>query len=149
MDAKPPSLVGALAAITASLCCVVPLVLLTLGVGGAWVASLSVFEPLRPIFIAIALVMLILAWRKLYLPACCTADKVCANLHLQRHLSGVRTQQNRNYADRRLPVVLRMRGVPYRIETQARRLLRLLLIRHGALPPYSNAQRVLRLIAQE
>ena len=84
MDAKPPLLVGALAGITASLCCVVPLVLLTLGVGGAWMANLSVFEPLRPIFIAIALVMLILAWRKLYLPACCTPDKVCADFHLQR-----------------------------------------------------------------
>lgn len=84
MDAKPPLLVGVLAAITASLCCVVPLVLITLGVGGAWVASLSRLEPLRPVFIAITLVMLILAWRKLYQSASCTPDKVCANTGLQR-----------------------------------------------------------------
>ena len=84
MDAKPPLLVGALAAITASLCCVVPLVLITLGVGGAWVASLSQFEPLRPVYIGIALVMLFLAWRKLYQASSCTADKVCADAGLQR-----------------------------------------------------------------
>ncbi|MHB8915314.1 MAG: mercuric transporter MerT family protein [Thiobacillus sp.] len=84
MDAKPPLLVGVLAAITASLCCVVPLVLVTLGVGGAWVASLTQFEPLRPVFIAITLVMLFLAWRRLYQPASCTPDKVCADFGLQR-----------------------------------------------------------------
>lgn len=84
MDAKPPLLVGALAAITASLCCVVPLVLVTLGVGGAWVASLSRFEPLRPIFVVITLVMLALAWRKLYRPAQCEPGKVCADPGIQR-----------------------------------------------------------------
>ena len=84
MDAKPPLLVGAIAAITASLCCVVPLVLVTLGIGGAWVASLSRFEPLRPVFIVITLAMLFLAWRKLYRPASCAPDKVCADLRLQR-----------------------------------------------------------------
>ena len=84
MDAKPPLLVGAIAAITASLCCVVPLVLVTLGIGGAWVASLSRFEPLRPVFIVITLAMLFLAWRKLYRLASCATDKVCADLRLQR-----------------------------------------------------------------
>ncbi len=84
MNAKPPLLVGALAAITASLCCVVPLLLVTLGVGGAWVASLSLFEPLRPVFVAITLVMLFLAWRKLYQPATCAPDKVCADPGMQR-----------------------------------------------------------------
>ena len=84
MDARPPLLVGALAAITASLCCVVPLVLVTLGVGGAWVASLSRIESLRPVFIAITLVMLFLAWRKLYQAPACTPDKVCADSSIQR-----------------------------------------------------------------
>lgn len=84
MDAKPPLLVGVLAALTASLCCVAPLVLLSLGIGGAWVAGLSHFEPLRPIFIVIALVMLFLAWRKLYRPALCNADKLCADTGFQR-----------------------------------------------------------------
>ena len=84
MDAKAPLLVGALAALTASLCCVMPLVLVTLGVGGAWVSSLSQFEPLRPVFIAITLAMLFLAWRGLYQPASCTPDKVCSDHKLQR-----------------------------------------------------------------
>lgn len=84
MDAKPPLFIGALAAVTASLCCVAPLLLVTLGVGGAWVSSLSLFEPLRPVFIAITLAMLFLAWRKLYRPASCAPDKVCANPNLQR-----------------------------------------------------------------
>lgn len=84
MDAKPPLFVGAIAALTASLCCVLPLLLVMLGIGGAWVSTLSQFEPLRPVFIAIALVMLLLAWRKLYRPANCTLDKICADQRLQR-----------------------------------------------------------------
>ena len=39
---------GVLAAIGASVCCVGPLVLLMLGIGGAWVANLTAVEPLRP-----------------------------------------------------------------------------------------------------
>lgn len=89
MDAKPPLLVGALAAITASLCCVVPLVLVTLGVGGAWVASLNRFEPLRPVLIAITLAMLLLAWRKLYRPAHCESGRVCADAGIQRRQRGI------------------------------------------------------------
>lgn len=84
MDAKPPLLVALLAVITASLCCVVPLLLVMLGVGGAWVSTLSQFEPLRAIFIAITLLMLFLAWRKLYQPANCVPDNVCADLRFQR-----------------------------------------------------------------
>ena len=41
---------GALAAIGASVCCVGPLVLLALGIGGAWIANLTALEPLRPWF---------------------------------------------------------------------------------------------------
>ena len=83
MDARPPLLIGALAAITASLCCIAPLVLVTLGVGGAWVANLSHFEPLRPVFVAISFAMLVLARRKLYRPAACESGTVCASI--QRH----------------------------------------------------------------
>ena len=89
MDARQSLFASALAAVTASLCCVVPLVLVTLGVGGAWVASLSRFEPLRPVFTAITLVMLFLAWRKLYQPATCTPDKVCADPRVQHRQRAV------------------------------------------------------------
>jgi hypothetical protein len=66
---------GVLAAIGASICCVGPLVLLGLGISGAWIGSLSAFEPYRPVLIGITLVFLALAFRKLYLvPQVCAPD---------------------------------------------------------------------------
>lgn len=70
---------GGIAALVASVCCVGPLVLIMLGVGGAWVANLTALEPYRPIFIGVALVFLGLAFRKLYLvPAACAPGQSCA-----------------------------------------------------------------------
>jgi len=67
-----------LAAIGASLCCVGPLVLLTLGIGGAWIANLTALEPMRPWFIAATLLFLGLAFRRLYLqPQVCEPGAVC------------------------------------------------------------------------
>lgn len=74
-----------LAAITASVCCVGPLVLLALGVSGAWVSQLTALEPVRPVFIGAALVFLGLAFRKLYLvPQVCESDKPCAEPNNRR-----------------------------------------------------------------
>lgn len=71
---------GVLAAIGASVCCVGPLVLLTLGVGGTWVGNLTAMEPYRPIFIALTLVFLILAFRRLYVvPQVCLPGTPCAD----------------------------------------------------------------------
>src|SRR5215475_487005 len=69
------SLVAAiLAGIGASLCCVAPLVLLTLGIGGAWIGNLTALEPYRPVFIGVTVVFFGFAFRKLYLePMACTA----------------------------------------------------------------------------
>ncbi len=70
---------GVLAAIGASACCVGPLVLLTLGIGGAWIANLTALEPLRPWFIAATLLFLGLAFRRLYLqPPVCEPGAMCA-----------------------------------------------------------------------
>jgi mercuric ion transport protein len=70
---------GMLAAIGASVCCVVPLVLLTLGIGGAWVADLTALEPMRPWFIGATLIFLGLAFRRLYMkPRVCEPGAVCA-----------------------------------------------------------------------
>jgi len=67
------------AAIGASLCCVGPLVLLALGVGGSWISNLTALEPYRPIFIGITLVFFYLAFRKLYLiPRQCAPGDACA-----------------------------------------------------------------------
>lgn len=76
---------GVLAAIGASVCCVGPLVLLTLGIGGAWVANLTAMEPLRPWFIAATLVFLGLAFRRLYLqPQVCEPGTACADSTVSR-----------------------------------------------------------------
>jgi len=70
---------GGVAAFVASVCCVGPLVLLALGIGGAWVANITALEPYRPIFVGVALVFLGLAFRKLYLvPAACAPGEACA-----------------------------------------------------------------------
>ncbi len=77
---------GVLAAIGASVCCVGPLMLLALGIGGSWVGSLTAMEPYRPLFVGLTLLFLGLAWRKLYLvPQVCTPGTPCADpLTLQR-----------------------------------------------------------------
>ena len=76
---------SALAAIVGSLCCVAPLVLITLGISGAWISQLAALEPYRPIFIGVMLLFLGLAFRRLYVvPARCAPDEVCTNPRLQR-----------------------------------------------------------------
>lgn len=71
---------GILAAIGASVCCVGPLVLLGLGISGAWISNLTALEPYRPIFIGLTLLFLGLAFRKFYLvPQVCEPGTSCAN----------------------------------------------------------------------
>jgi mercuric ion transport protein len=67
MNSKQTMIASVLAGIGASLCCVAPLVLLSLGFGGAWVANLTVFEPVRPVFMGLTLLFIGLSFRKLYL----------------------------------------------------------------------------------
>jgi mercuric ion transport protein len=70
---------GGLAAILASACCLGPLVLVTIGVSGAWIANLSLLEPYRPIFIGVALVALFFAARRIFRPVeACKPGEVCA-----------------------------------------------------------------------
>jgi mercuric ion transport protein len=76
---------SALAAIAGSLCCVAPLLLLTLGISGAWIGQLTALEPYRPIFIGVTAIFVGLAFRQLYIvPARCAPAEVCANPRLQR-----------------------------------------------------------------
>lgn len=70
---------GGLAAVLASTCCLGPLVLVSLGLGGAWVSNLTVLEPFRPWFLGAALVALFFAWRRIFRPAvACKPGEVCA-----------------------------------------------------------------------
>jgi len=52
------AIAGLLAALAASSCCVVPLVLFGLGVSGAWISNLTQLAPYQPAFVAAALVCL-------------------------------------------------------------------------------------------
>ena len=80
MNQKQALIGGVLAGIGASLCCVAPLLLLSLGLGGTWLAYLTAFEPVRPVFLLLALLFIGLAFRKLYLTApACEPGKPCAD----------------------------------------------------------------------
>ncbi len=71
--------VGGLAAILASTCCLGPLVLVALGLSGAWIGNLTRLEPYRPFFIAGALMALFFAGRHIFRPAqTCNPGEVCA-----------------------------------------------------------------------
>lgn len=70
--------VGA-AAIGASACCAGPLILVILGVGGAWGSRLIALEPLQPYFVTLALVFFGFAFYRLYRSQeACAPDEVCA-----------------------------------------------------------------------
>ncbi|HZT22082.1 MAG TPA: mercuric transporter MerT family protein [Verrucomicrobiae bacterium] len=67
-----------LAAITASLCCIGPLVAVALGAGGF--AASAVFEKWRPVFLGVTFALLALAWYLTYRKpkAACEEDSACA-----------------------------------------------------------------------
>lgn len=72
---------GVLGAVLASACCVVPLVLVTLGVSGAWIGSLAMFEPYNPYVAAVTLGLIGVGFWQVYVRrprAVCDADGYCA-----------------------------------------------------------------------
>jgi mercuric ion transport protein len=78
-DAKGALVAGGIAAVLASTCCLGPLVLVMLGVSGAWISNLTVLEPYRPVLIGLALVALFFAYRRIFRPAqACRPGEVCA-----------------------------------------------------------------------
>ncbi|MFZ5656528.1 MAG: mercuric transporter MerT family protein [Pseudomonadota bacterium] len=54
----PALVVASLAGLGASVCCLLPLILVSAGIGGAWMSSLAILDPWRPWFTAAALVAL-------------------------------------------------------------------------------------------
>lgn len=72
-------LAGAAAALGASACCAGPLLLVLLGVGGAWGSQLAALEAYQPWFIAAALGFLGYAFYRLYLkPVECAPRDACS-----------------------------------------------------------------------
>jgi mercuric ion transport protein len=59
-------LAGMITAVGASLCCLAPLILLALGIGSAYLGFLTVLVPYRPLFIGATLLILTLAFHRIY-----------------------------------------------------------------------------------
>jgi len=71
---------GVLAALGASSCCILPLVLFSIGVSGAWIGNLTALAPYQPVFVAAALVFLAVGfWRVYRQPkVSCAEGSACA-----------------------------------------------------------------------
>ena len=80
-------LAGTAAAIGASACCAGPLLLVLIGVSGAWGSRLQGLAPLQPFFVAAAVAAFGFAFHRLYVKReVCAPDEVCA-------VPAVRTRQ--------------------------------------------------------
>lgn len=71
---------GIVGAVLASTCCVVPLALVLLGVGGTWVSRLTAFAPYKPYFLTASIVLLAAGFRHVYFRpvAQCEPGSLCA-----------------------------------------------------------------------
>ena len=73
------------AAIGASVCCVVPLVLVLMGISGAWISTLTALDAWRPWLSALTLLCLGWAFWSLYGPGSgCRADGACIDVSVLR-----------------------------------------------------------------
>ena len=71
---------GMLGAFLASSCCIVPLVLISLGVSGAWIGQLTALEPYKPLFLLVAIGLLAAGFRDVYFrkTSVCEDGSYCA-----------------------------------------------------------------------
>ena len=71
---------GVLGALAASSCCLVPLALFGIGVGGAWIGYLTRLAPYQPYFLGVAAVCLGLGYGLRYRSrrVVCAEDEMCA-----------------------------------------------------------------------
>lgn len=71
---------AALGAVVASSCCIGPLLLVILGVSGAWIGNLVALEPYKPIFLVVTALLLGAGFRQVYFKprAVCAEGSYCA-----------------------------------------------------------------------
>jgi mercuric ion transport protein len=71
---------GIAGAFAASACCILPLVLFSLSVGGVWVGRLAALSPYQPYFIGFAALAIGYGFRQVYRrpKAACADDATCA-----------------------------------------------------------------------
>ena len=69
---------GVLAAFGATACCFGPLLLVSLGLGGAWAARMQGLAMYQPVFVGLTLIFIGFAFHRLYLkPRQCEPGEVC------------------------------------------------------------------------
>lgn len=79
-SANAPLTGGVIAGLAASICCIGPIVLVALGLGGAAAGLIAFFTPVRPVFIGLALLFLgLAAYRLFYVPRVCAPGTACAD----------------------------------------------------------------------
>lgn len=70
---------GVLAAFGATACCFGPLLLVSVGAGGAWAARMASLTPFQPYFAGLAALFMGFAFHRLYIrPRRCAPGDVCA-----------------------------------------------------------------------
>jgi len=76
---------GIVAALGASSCCVVPLLLVSLGLSGAWVTQLRGLERFFPALLGVTIAAFGFAFYRLYIkPAPCGPEAVCTSPDVRR-----------------------------------------------------------------
>jgi mercuric ion transport protein len=79
---------GLLSALGATACCAVPLLFVSLGLGGAWTLQVQRLAAYQPVFAALTLLFVGAAFHRLYVrPRSCGPDTACARpetLRVQR-----------------------------------------------------------------
>lgn len=71
---------GILGALAASSCCIIPLMLFSLGIGGAWIGNLTALAPYKPLFVTGTAVVLGYGYYLVYWKPkrACADDTACA-----------------------------------------------------------------------
>lgn len=75
---------GAVSALGASACCMLPLALVSIGLGGAWIAQLRELERFYPIFVGLAIAAFAYAFYRLYLRPACAPEAACPPITRRR-----------------------------------------------------------------
>jgi mercuric ion transport protein len=69
---------GLVAGALASSCCILPLALVSLGIGGVWVGKLTALAPYQPAFLAAAALLIGMGlWRAYKKPVVCLPGSLC------------------------------------------------------------------------
>jgi mercuric ion transport protein len=79
MKASLSLIASLVSALGATACCAVPLLFVSLGLGGAWTLRVQRLSAYQPVFATLTLIFVALAFHRLYVrPRACAVDGTCA-----------------------------------------------------------------------